>query len=488
MKLDMVNTKTTFMKMLIKAALAATISVCAALSATTASAMTFTVTNTSDAGPGTLRQAILDANANPGPDRIEFKIAGPGVQTIAPLSPLPIIADQVDIDGYTQPGASPNTLADGDDAALLIELNGAGAGWAVGLRVSTIGCAVRGLVINSFSAGGIILFGGGNVIEGNFIGTDPSGTARLGNFSGVEINSAGNIIGGITPQSRNIISGNYGSGIFLLNSSATGNLIQGNFIGPDKSGNADLGNFWQGVELYFALDNTIGGASTAARNVISGNDQNGILIVASWLGNTVQGNFIGTKSDGKGPLANSLDGVYVVGSWGNRIGVTLGGAGLGNTIAYNGGKGACLNGGSGNSILGNSIFANNDLGIDLGNDGVTANDPCDTDAGANNLQNSPQLMLLWSGGGASTIQVKLNSTASTSFRIEFFSSAACDPSGFGEGETLVAAATVSTDSSCQALFNVYFGPGVVPPGYSVTATLTDPAGNTSEFSNCVTTP
>src|SRR4030095_6294451 len=112
------------------------------LAVTRASATTFTVTNTSDSGPGSLRQAILDANATPGIDAINFKIAAPGVQTIAPLSPLPTVIDPLDIDGYTQPGASANTLADGDDAILLIELNGAGAGWGAGLRIAAGGCKV----------------------------------------------------------------------------------------------------------------------------------------------------------------------------------------------------------------------------------------------------------------------------------------------------------------------------------------------------------
>jgi hypothetical protein len=456
--------------------------------------MTFTVTNTNDSGPGSLRQAILDGNANPGADNINFKIAVPGVQTISLLSPLPIITDPVNIDGYTQPGSSPNTLADGDNAVLLIELNGASAGWSAGrscgLRIWAGGSKVRGLVINRFADGdGIEMYdGGGNVIEGNFIGTDPSATARLGNFWGVICLSPGNIIGGTTPQSRNIISGNDASGVLMFTSSSTGNLVQGNFIGTDRNGSADLGNSNVGVEVYEGIDNTIGGATASACNVISGNDAAGILIYSTFIGNTVEGNFIGTASDGTGPLGNSLDGVYIVQSDGNRIGLTLGGAGLGNTIAYNGSNGVCVNGCSRNSILGNSIFANNRLGIDLGYDGVTANDPCDTDVGSNNLQNFPQLTLVWSGGGASTIQVKLNSTAGTTFRIEFFSSPTCNPKGFGEGRTLIAAAMVTTDSLCRADFNFYVGPGVVPPGYSVTATLTDPAGNTSEFSNCVTTP
>src|SRR5437879_3578388 len=85
----------------------------------------FTVTNNTDGGPGSLRQAILDANTAPGADQIAFAIPGPGPHTISPLSELPTITDPVDINGYTQPGARPNTLAVGDDAVLLIDLSGA---------------------------------------------------------------------------------------------------------------------------------------------------------------------------------------------------------------------------------------------------------------------------------------------------------------------------------------------------------------------------
>jgi len=188
-------------------------------------AATFTVTNTNSAGPGSLRQAILDANAATGPDRIEFAIPGAGVHTITPFPPLPTITDPVVIDGYTQPGSSPNTLADGTNAVLLIELREiSNTAPSDGLIITAGNSTVRGLVLDGFTDnnapnGAIILTGGGsNVIEGNFIGPDPTGAAAPGNNTGVLVqDSAQNLIGGTTPAARNLISGN-GVGIDMQGS------------------------------------------------------------------------------------------------------------------------------------------------------------------------------------------------------------------------------------------------------------------------------
>ena len=175
------------------------------------------VTNTADSGPGSLRQAILNANAianEGGADLISFNIPGAGVHTIQPASPLPTITDGVFIDGYTQPGASPNTLSSGDNAVLKIELDGSAAGSSDGLSLQASDSTVRGLVINRFAVAGIVVQGSNNTVAGNFIGTDPTGTIGRGNGGdGVYVTSSiSHTIGGPTPDARNLISDN-GNGI-----------------------------------------------------------------------------------------------------------------------------------------------------------------------------------------------------------------------------------------------------------------------------------
>jgi CSLREA domain-containing protein len=285
----------------------------------------------------TLRAAIQESNANPtSPENIFFNIAGDGVHTISPAAELPAITDTVTIDGYTQPGSSPNTFAKGTNAVLNIQLNGTNAGeFEAGFDIDAPNSVVKGLVINRFDSFGVTVFdgGSGSTIEGNFIGTNPSGT-----------------------------------------------MDQGNHIG--------------GVSLFFESANiAVGGNTPAARNLISGNDGRGVEIFVS-TGNEVMGNLIGTKRDGIGSLRNSDEGVNLFGSSDNIIGDgTAEGA---NTIAFNGLDGVQVRTstsgeGEGNSVSRNSIFSNGDLGIDLDNDGPTTNDLGDPDAGPNNLQNKPVL-------------------------------------------------------------------------------------------------
>jgi hypothetical protein len=139
---------------------------------------------------------------------------------------------------------------------------------------------------------------------------------------------------------------------------------------------------------------------------------------------------------------------------------------------------------SGTSIRGNSIFSNAGLGIDLGENGVTANDACDADGGSNLFQNFPVLITAITGGGSTTVLGKLNGKASTTYEIDFFGSAVCDPLGFGEGERYLGSTVASTDAGCNASFNVTL-PAAVGPRDRLTATATDPDGNTSEFSACL---
>jgi len=439
-------------------------------------------------GACTLRAAIQQANQTPGADTINFGI-GMGVQTISPLSALPSIDDPVTIDATTQPAFAGSPI---------IELNGAGAGPGVeGLTLAGGGSTVQGLVINRFTSTGVSITSAGNVVRGNFIGTDVSGAAALGNGgNAITIDAAAdNTIGGTAPWERNVMSGNSGNGILMLGDSATGNVVEGNFIGTDATGTLDLGNAFAGVGiLNSASHNTIGGTAPGAGNVVSGNGTIGVGMGAGGVctDNVVQGNRIGTDVTGTLPIGNGLDGVGTSGL-NNTVGGSTSEAR--NIIAFNGRNGvsvdAVFSNGTGNIVRGNSIFSNGALGIDLsvgmGPDGVTANDAGDGDTGANNLQNFPVLTSAVSG--STRVQGTLNSTPSTQYTLEFFHSGSCDPSGFGEGESFLGSTTVETDAGGNASFSVEFAESV-PAGRFITATATDSAGNTSEFSQCqmVTAP
>ncbi len=530
-------------------------------------AAVFTVTNTNDSGAGSLRQAILDANANPGADTITFNIPGPGIRTISLLSVLPPLTDNAGatIDGYTQSGSSANTLAVGDNAVLLIELSGAGDGFFGGggfcLSVRSSFNHIRGLVINdcrngsgfygvaiedgsynkvsgcflgtdvtgrsskpnvsgvavdgSGLNGGLPPFGAPNhttiggptpsernllsgnfnagisigvgssdtLIAGNYIGTDPTGGRAVSNGLGVVVNASlsGNTIGGVTPGSGNLISGNAGGIDFGVGGQA---LIQGNRIGTDSSGFFAVPN---GTGVLIAEGGTavVGGRVPEARNLISGNVLNGVRIFRPFLSvPRVEGNFIGTDATGTGPLGNGQNGVMIASS---SVVSTLGGAVTSNVIAFNGAAGVAVglspsDGSAGNRISSNSIHDNAGLGIDLGSDGVTANDPGDADMGPNDLQNFPVLTSAASDGISTRVSGTLNSLPATMFLIQFFSSRACDPSGYGEGQSFLGEASITTDSSGNADFQVSLPSGST--GQVITATATDPSGSTSEFSQC----
>jgi photosystem II stability/assembly factor-like uncharacterized protein len=618
-----------------------------------ASRQNFVVTSANDHGPGTLRQAMTDANATPGLDTIVFNIPGAGVHTINLSFELPEITDPVVLDATTQPGYAGTPL---------IEINGAAAANASAcFYVSAGGSAIRGFAINRFSsARGIWLNGGsGNVIQANYIGLDATGTLSSRNSEGIIIyNSSNNLIGGTNAAARNVISGNGDDG---LDVSGSGNQIQGNYIGTNASGTAAVANGSAGVRISggnntvggttpgagnlisgnqngiqcgsgtvvqgnligtdvtgkmaianstgisaYGSDILIGGTVAAARNLISGNgfgvsisspqgrvqgnfigtDITGTVALANNYGGmtvgdhtliggttpearniisgngyanvllgynvggtdtaTVQGNYIGTDVTGKVALGNTNYGVFAYSSnnliggteagagnliSGNGVGVQIGGGtsatliknlvqgnliGLdvtgnaslpnqsdgvvlstasgntiggdgaaGNRIAFNLRNGITVTSGTGNQILGNSIFSNGALGIELSPAGVTANDAGDADTGANNLQNFPLLTSATSSGGNTTIQGTLNSTPGTSFRIELFSNASCDASGNGEGQVLLGFKKVNTDGAGNATFSLTV-PTTMLVGSSITATATNlTSGDTSEFSPCI---
>lgn len=713
--------------MLVRRKLAFVLALGLSISAGPAGAGTFTVTNTSDSGAGSLRQAILDSKADPDSDTINFNVPGGGPHVITPLSKLPALTTEVLIDGASQPGYAGEPL---------IVIDGSSAGASVnGLQLTGGNSVVRALVIHSFSANGIRLDTlGGNTVEGcyigleedgstiagngvngivvdgvpnnliggttantrnvisgndangvrisgggasgnrlegnyiglnrlgtgdrgncqstgsnvfideapnnvvggsaaarnvisgcdggvgvniagsgavdnrvefnyigtdvtgtsnvpngssgmgvtqgatdtivrdnllsgnfpgsgggikiefgangtqvqgNLIGTDVTGTVALPNFRGILIQGANdNVIGGPNPGDRNVIAGNESNGVAIQTDGATGNLVQGNLIGLDVNGTSALGNGNNGVTIRRSMntvrDNVISGnafhgvqlldpfstgnevfgnligtneAGTAAvpngvngvsinsgafdnvigavgnGNVISGNGNpngNGVRIdAADSTGNWIVGNFIGTRPDGSTALGNANRGIYLTnGASDNTIGGA--GAGEGNVIAFNGNDGVGVESGTGNTILGNSIFDNgssvSDLGIDLWDIGVNNNDPDDPDTGPNEGQNFPTLTTAVPGGCESLVEGALNSQPLTTYRVEIFSNPACDNSGHGQGALFLGSVDVSTDAGGDATFSTQMP---AQAGTFLSATATDPDGNTSELGPCL---
>jgi len=572
----------------------------------------FIVTTTSDAGEGSLRKAIADANTNPGLDMISFNIPPAGPKTITPLSKLPNIVDPIIIDGTTQPGFVDKPM---------IEINCSSQGPFNALDIYAGNSTVRGLVINRLTGGTAIVLwtNGGNVIEGNFIGTDITGAIRIGNSdNGVVVQSPNNRIGGTTAQAKNVFAGhgyssialaagsggdlvqgnfigtdvtgtvrlgNLGNGIIIVQGSAnetiggtvpgarniisasgepgseivglaidgtgpngTGGIqVLGNYIGTDVNGTTNFGNDGSGILIIDSANNVIGGTVEGARNVISGNRFHGIEISESSVssGNVVQGNFIGTKANGTDPLGNDT-GIFL-GAPNNTIGGTVAGAGnviSGNTsygvviqssnatankvqgnfigtnipstldlgnglpgilisvnasqntiggrdagarniIAYNKRAGVRIVSGTNNLVSMNSIFSNPDgLGIDLIPRGLARNDLLDGDVGPNNFQNFPLLDSARVAGGNTIINGRLNSVPNATFIIDFYQNSSCDLSHFGQGEQWIGSTSVTSDANGNKGFRDTLKV-TVPSEYFITATATDNAGNTSEFSQCL---
>ena len=621
------------------------------------------VTNTSDSGAGSLRQAILDANASGSPSSIVFNIptTDPGFNgrwfTIRPTLPLPnITQDGTSIDGSTEAVFAGDTNPSGPE----VELNGSLAPGAAGLELLSSGNRINDLVVDGFvgpGADGIGIIGSGsnnvvtgsyigldptgsmavgnnqgvgiyagtgnriggttaaernvisgnafngieiltngNVVEGNYVGTDASGTGAIGNGQegiGLEESAGENVIGGSSPGagnvssgnahcgvwvagSGNLVQGNYlgtdvtgtmllgnaqdgvsvgrnsvvgenriignlaagnGNGVALRSSNdnvvqgnrlerntmsgltvtllfaghtSTGNLlggagpgegnlvsgngqgiavmnaaqttIEGNLVGTDASGNAAFGNRSDGIDVNASTDTLIGGTTDLARNVVSGNHGTGITIATGSTGTVVRGNYVGTDKTGSSAVPNAGNGIAF---WGGASGNSIGGsaAGAGNVIAWNEAAGVVVQDGTGNAISGNSIFSNAGLGIDLGGNSVTQNDPGDSDAGPNNLQNFPVLASADVVAGRLVVQGTIDTPSPQTVVIELFANAVPtpggDPSGHGEGAVFLGTATPNASGS----FTVPLP--AVASGTLISATATDAAGNTSEFAQDV---
>jgi hypothetical protein len=343
-----------------------------------------------------------------------------------------------------------------------------------------------GNIISGNATNGLSLEGVGasnNIVQGNLVGTDPAGTRTISNaWCGIGLagGARNNLIGGTALGSGNLISGNGNAGFSIIGLSSRGNLVQGNKMGTDISGTQPLGNTFEGIYLERSQSNLFGGTVNGAGNLVSGNKTSGVwLNGSSW--NAFMGNLLGTRADGTTGLGNLWHTIESeIGSTNNTIG---GGPGAGNVVAFaQRYAGVRIRAGSlNNAILGNSIFANNALGVDLGNVGVLANDNCDSDSGANRHQNYPVLTDALSGTGVG-VRGSFSGPAGQSFLIQFFASPAADPSGWGEGEIYLGDKTVVTGPDCTVRFSANFSASIAP-GFMVTATATDLASNnTSEFS------
>ena len=373
-----------------------------------------------------LREAIQAANNTAGTDTIAFNIpladtghevSGiTGTWTISLTSSLPITGGGTVISGTTQTAIQGNPNPDGPE----IEISGASMSAGPCLDIRSAGNVIHGLVINRCDGSGVTIQLTGantNTVSGNYIGTDASGSSDLGNRRiGVEIidGAQGNVVGGDTPEERNVISGNDQYGVTIFGAGTDGNTVSGNYIGTGATGAQDLGNAQTGIPIAGgAQHNTVGGDTEGERNIISGNGSDGVSIEGSdTTNNTISGNFIGTVVSGTQALGNTRDGVRIQGGAqnntvggdaegernvisGNRLGVIIGGNNtMSNTVSGNyigtdvSGSSALSNtltglniaSGARNNTVGgqtsgerNVISANNFYGVVIGGTGADGN-------------------------------------------------------------------------------------------------------------------
>ncbi len=445
-------------------------------------------------GKISLREAILAANNTAGTDYIHFNITDPlvgGAHTITPASALPTITDTVILDATTDDdfAGTPVIVLDGNNLAASGLTLGSTAG----------GSTIQGLVIRDFGINGIEIQAGsdGNTIIGNYIGSldvngESAGAAEGNAGVGIKVLGANNIIGDIFAGLGNVIAGNTGDEIVITGSAAGGNMVQNNLIGTNADGTIVITSNGTGIYIENgATNNTIGGTATDAGNVIGGNNWAGIEVKGIGTSdNLIQGNWIGTDWTGTLDFGNNEQGVRTFDGATNN---TIGGidAGAGNVIAFNStGVSIYSVDDTGNSILGNLIYSNSSIGIDLANDGVTVNDSDDSDTGANGLLNFPVLTSAAIVGSDTIITGSLHSTPGTTFLIEFYTSVAGDGTGHGEAETYLDAVTVTTDGSGNATISLTLSGWILTDGEIVTATATEDLGggnfgSTSEFSGNV---
>jgi len=407
------------------------------------------------------------------------------------------------INGFTTPGwgAGIDIRASSDNniEGNFIGTNTAGTaaqGNLIGVVVGGANNTIGGNVLSGNQSRGLEIQGSsatGNSVVGNLIGTDATGAADLGNGGdALRVEGASlTVIGGTSAAERNVVSGNGGHGILLHNS--TNNTVRGNYAGTNAAGTAAIANGIDGIAVDGGGANTIGGPGAGEGNLASGNTNQGISIFGvdfpSTTGNIVQGNKAGTNFDGTAAIPNGGEGIRMH----NALNTTVGGTvvGAGNLVSGNTSSGVTViaspGTATGNRILGNSIYGNGGIGIDLGVvdplEGVTPNDDGDGDTGPNNLQNFPDLTSVTIAGAGTTVQGTLDTEANKAYRLEFFANSACDASGNGEGQTFLGSKNVKTTASGNTSFT-FASATVIGSSAWVTATATDPDGNTSEFSAC----
>jgi CSLREA domain-containing protein len=534
--------------------------------AASAAGGTFTVNSTGDgddAAPGdgacaaadgtcTLRAAIAEANRTPGPNTIAFNLPGGGIQTIFVPTELPEIHDETGgttIDGYTQPGASPNSDPRVSNAQIRVQIVGPRtAGNYVSINAFVITSSnnvVRGLSFSRFKRNIWISGAGanGNVVTGNFIGLPADGQpwydqiARTDNIGGdngaygiwLAYGASNNRIGGTAPADRNVISGNANDGVGGRNDGTSNNVVIGNLVGLGPSGTTRVRNWGDGFDFnYGASHNRFGGESAAERNVVSGNAGDGFEIShdPSTSYNQVIGNYIGTSVDGKaggtvyqntgfavtledgvsnnqiGPnnvMANNIKGgvqMYGNGNEGNhvyqnRIGVNIDGAALANS-----GPGVYIRYHAMRSTIGpDNIIANNAgpgvLLRDSDNDFVTITRNSIYDNGGLGIDIDPDGINLNDQYSHSGPNERLNFPVITSVTTGTVSGTACAGCTV---EVFVAAPaaggygegkTIVGSGTATAAGAFEIVVSGVNPGDMITSTATDTSGNTSEFSKNV---
>ena len=472
-------------------------------------ATNFLVTTTIDSatpGSGSLRDAINQANSLANPATIQFAIPGSCPRLVTLDSLLPTITSPIIIDGYSQPGSSKNTAADAFNATLCVMVKPSSGtlarAFAVPSGANAASLNLRGVALGGFTQPVQLLGGSNHVITGNQFGGTLAGVSLPGAglyAVSIGINASGSlIVGGFNTGDRNVIGGASQGGINVQGgviSTPDKCQIVNNLIGLAPSGNSSLANF-TGINLSGSGCSVIG-------NRVAGNTNDAIWINGG-NNNLVQRNIIGVTVNGNGFLNNAA-GVRVSGGSGNVIGISgtssINGTFFANTIRYMGAGGVTVASGSNNAVRSNLVYDNgfmsDGLDIELGNDGVTANDANDADAGANNLQNFPLVSALYYPNAPQPIDTNVpalvNATLSApagGYRVDAYFSNRCDNGAFhvlGRGHADAYAGTTAftiAAGSTNAVFSMKVNLANVQSTGVVSLTATDTLGNTSEIGSC----